>query len=111
MSLELNDFQKQDIKFDINKLRNACDEVLRKKGFDNSLGIHHFASISLNQIPGDPNSIKGNKTRGVYWTKPDSSGKEVSRDVGIDESKYTEFVNDYKNTYFKEVYDTLKKKI
>ena len=66
MSLELNDFQKQDINFDINKLRNACDEVLRKKGFDNSLGIPHFASISLNQIPGDPNSIKGNKTRGVF---------------------------------------------
>ena len=55
-------------------------------------------------------SIKGNNTRGVYWTKPDSSGKEVSRDIQIDENKYTEFVEDYKNTYFKEVYDILKKK-
>ena len=47
------------------------------------MGIPHFAGISLNQIPGDPESIKGNKVRGVYWTKPDASGKEVSRDVKL----------------------------
>ena len=110
MSLSINDFQKQDISFDINKLREACDQVLKIKGFDTSLGIPHFAAISLNQIPGDPDSIKGNKARGVYWTKPDASGKEVSRDVTINEIKYTEFVEDYKNTYFKEVYEKLSKK-
>ena len=110
MSLTNNDFQKQNFKFDIKKLRVACDQVLKIKGFDTSLGIPHFAGISLNQIPGDPESIKGNKVRGVYWTKPDSSGKEVTRDVSIDESKYTEFVEDFKNTYFKEVYDELSKR-
>ena len=67
-------------------------------------------AISLNQIPGDENSIKGNNIRGVYWTKPDESGKEVSRDIKIDESKYTEVVKDFQNTYFKEVYETLAKK-
>ena len=110
MSSQLNDFHKQDVTFDINRLKEACDQVLKVKGFDTSLGIPHFASISLNQIPGDPDSIKGNNARGVYWTKPNSSGKEVSRDIKIDEIKYTEFVEDYKNTYFKEVYDLLKKK-
>ena len=104
------DFQKQDINFDIDKLRNACNEVLKIKGFDTSLGIPHFAAISLNQIPGDPDSIKGSKVRGVYWTKPDSTGVEVSRDVKIDESKYTEFVKDFEHTYFKEVYEELSKK-
>ena len=34
-------------------------------------GIAHFGAISLTQIPGDPDSIKGSKARGVYWTKPD----------------------------------------
>ena len=92
MSLNFNDFQKQDIKFDISELRNACNEVLKIKGFDTSLGIPHFAGVSLNQIPGDPESIKGNKVRGIYWTKPDSSGREVIRDSKIDESKYTEFI-------------------
>ena len=96
----INDFQKQDIQFDINKLREACNEVLKIKGFDTSLGIPHFAGISLNQIPGNPDSIKGNKVRGVYWTKPDSSGVEVTRDVKIDEAKYTEFVKDFQHTYF-----------
>ena len=83
MSLDLSDFHKQNIRFDIVKLREACNHILKVKGFDTSLGIPHFASISLNQIPGDPESIKGNKTRGVYWTKPDSSGVEVTRDVKI----------------------------
>ena len=105
----ISDFHKQDIEFDINKLRQACNEILKIKGFDTSLGIPHFAAIPLNQIPGDPSSIKGNKVRGVYWTRPDASGKEVSRDVGIDESKYTEFVKDFEHTYFKEVYEQLSK--
>ena len=110
MLLNFNDFQRQDIKFDISKLRKACDDVLKIKGFDTSLGIPHFAGISLNQIPGDPDSIKGNNVRGVFWTRPDASGKEVQRDSTIDESKYTEFLKDFDNTYFKEVYDQLSNK-
>tara|TARA_Y100001949_G_scaffold20133_1_gene14340 strand:- start:725 stop:1315 length:591 start_codon:yes stop_codon:yes gene_type:complete len=110
MSLTFNDFQKQDLKFDISKLKQACDDVLKIKGFDTSLGIPHFAGISLNQIPGKPESIKGNNVRGIYWTKPDSTGVEVQRENKIDESKYTEFVDEFKNTYFKEVYDQLTKK-
>ena len=110
MSQLFNDFQKQDVKFDIKKLKQACDEVLKIKGFDTSLGIPHFAGIPLNQIPGDPDSVKGNNVRGIYWTKPDSTGVEVQRESKIDEHKYTEFVDDFKNTYFKEVYDQLTKK-
>ena len=110
MSQLFNDFQKQDVKFDIIKLKQACDEVLKIKGFDTSLGIPHFAGIPLNQIPGDPDSVKGNNVRGIYWTKPDSTGVEVQRESKIDEYKYTEFVDDFKDTYFKEVYDQLTKK-
>ena len=110
MSQLFNDFQKQDVKFDIIKLKQACNEVLKIKGFDTSLGIPHFAGIPLNQIPGDPASVKGNNVRGIYWTKPDSTGVEVQRESKIDEHKYTEFVDDFKNTYFKEVYDQLTKK-
>ena len=105
-----DDFQKQDISFDINKLQDACNEILAMKGFDPSLGIPHFASLSLNQIPGDPDSIKGSKIRDVYWTKPDSSGKEVSRDIDIDETTDTEFVKDFEHTYLKFVFDELSKR-
>ncbi len=109
MSLLFNDFQKQELKFDINKLKIACEEVLKIKGFDTSLGIPHFAGIPLNQIPGEPESIKGHNIRGVFWTKPNSTGEEVQRDKMIDESKYTEFVEEFKNTYFNDVYEELSK--
>ena len=109
MSLLFNDFQKQELKFDIIKLKIACEEVLKIKGFDTSLGIPHFAGIALNQIPGEPESIKGHNVRGVFWTKPNSTGEEVQRDKMIDESKYTEFVEEFKNTYFNDVYEELSK--
>jgi hypothetical protein len=110
MSQLFHDFQKQELKFDINKLRFACDQVLKIKGFDISLGIPHFAGISLNQIPDDPDSTEGHKVRGVYWTKPDETGKELKRDVSIKEYKYTQFIEDFKNTYFREVYNELSKR-
>ena len=49
--------------------------MLKIKGFDASLGIPHFAGISLNQIPGEPESINRNNIRGVFWTKPNSIGE------------------------------------
>ena len=83
MDLNFNDFQKQDLKFDIKKLQEAYKQVLSIKGFTGVTGVSNFGAISLTQIPGDPDSIKGNKARGVFWTKPDSSGKEARRDEMI----------------------------
>jgi hypothetical protein len=110
MSLNFNDFLKLDIKFDVEKLQAAYKEVIKIKNFESPGEITNFGAISLTQIPGDPDSIKGHKARGVFWTKPDSTGKEVTRDVSVDEEKYSEFIDDYKDTYFKDVYETLSKK-
>ena len=105
------DFHKvENMHFNIPKLKKSLEEVLKIRNYDSADGIPNFAAISLNQIPGDPSSTKGNKVRGVFWTKPDGSGKEVSRDIPIDESLYTEFVKDFEHTYFKEVYDILSSK-
>ena len=105
------DFHKvKDLSFDITKLKKGLEEVLKIKNYDSANGIPNFAAICLNQIPGDPNSTKGNKARGVFWTKPDATGKEVSRDIPINEKMYTEFVKDFEHTYFKEVYDALSSK-
>ena len=98
-------FKNKILKFDIDKLQEAYNQIVQTKKFEDGGGIAHFGAISLTQIPGDPDSVKGSKARGVYWTKPDKSGKEVSRDVSIDESAYSEFIPDYENTYFKEVFD------
>ena len=109
MTLNFNDFQKQDIKFDIVKLQESYKEIIKTKKFEDA-GVTNFGAISLTQIPGDPESIKGSNARGVYWTKPDQTGKEVLRDVNIKEEEYSEFVKEYENTYFKEVYDKLSSK-
>ena len=108
--LNFKDFyQVPDLKFDIVRLRTDLETVLEKKQFVSN-GVSHFGALPLNQVPNDENSIKGNNIRGVYWTLPDETGKEVSRDVPIDESKYTQIVPDFENTYFQEVYDILRKK-
>jgi hypothetical protein len=106
MTLNLDDFQKQDLKFDITRLKQSYKEIIKTKKFEDA-GVSNFGAISLTQIPGDPESIKGSNARGVFWTKPDQSGKEVSRDVNIYEESYSEFIKEYENTYFKEVYDIL----
>mgnify|MGYP001467621810 FL=1 len=109
-NIEYNDFYKvPNIRFDISKLKFDLKKILNKKKF-NSLGIKNFGAISLNQIPGDKESIEGHNVRGTYWTLPDETGKEAVRDIPVDESKYTEIVSDFQNTYFEEVYNTLRKK-
>ena len=61
----------------------------------------------LNQIPGDSDSTKGNKERGIFWTNQE---KEVSRDISINEKLIHRICKDFEHTYFKEVYDILSSK-
>jgi hypothetical protein len=100
----------KNMKFDINELKESLKEILSIKKYDTANGIKNFAAICLNQIPGKPESTKGNFARGVYWTKPTQSGEEVVRDTKLNESLYTEFVKDFEHTYFKKVYETLSSK-
>ena len=106
-----NDFHiVEDLKFDPKKLNFALHQVLKIKNYDDAGGVSNFGAICLNQIPGDPDSIKGTNARGVYWTKPDHRGQEILRDKKINEKAYTEFVKDFEKTYFKEVYEKLSNK-
>jgi len=102
-------YEVPNLNFDISRLRSDLDKILKNKKF-NSPGVTHFGAIPINQIPNDENSIKGNNIRGKYWTIADDTGKEVSRDVDIDESKYTQLVPEFEKTYFKEVFEILSKK-
>ncbi len=68
---QFQDFLKiDDLKFDIAKLRSALDKVLAKKSYDDAAGTKYIAGISLNQIPGNIDSTKGENVKGIYWTKP-----------------------------------------
>ena len=109
-TVSFEDFHKvQNLEFDILKLKKDLDKVLKDKKF-NSPGVTHFGAIPINQIPNDKNSIEGNNIRGKYWTIADETGKEVSRDIDIDESKYTQLVPEFEKTYFKHVFETLSRK-
>ena len=102
-------YQVPNLNFDIKRLKNDLDKILKNKKFK-SPGVTHFGAISINQIPNDINSINGNNIRGKYWTIADETGKEVARDVDIDETKYTQLVPEFEKTYFKEVFETLSKR-
>ena len=103
-------YEVENMHFNVSKLKSGLEEVLKIKNYDSANGIPDFAAICLNQIPGNPDSIKGNSVRGVFWTKPNEAGNEVSRDIPINENLYTEFVKDFEHTYFKEVYEILSSK-
>ena len=103
---EMSNFEKLDIKFDIQKLQLATNELFSKMSWQQ----HVVKGLCMTQIPGDPSSASGDRLRGVFYTKPDSTGKEVKRENEVDESQYLEFVEDFKGTYFEEVYNELSKK-
>ena len=102
-------YQVPDLRFDIPRLKKDLEKILAKKKFATP-GITHFGAIPLNQIPNNKESIEGNNIRGRYWTIADETGKEVSRDIDIDESKYSQLVPEFEDTYFKNVYEILKKR-
>ena len=97
-------YQDPDLRFDIDKLRTALTEVDSRVARQSPLGERDINAICLTQIPGDANSITGGNVRGLFWTRPDSTYQEVRREEPIDESKYSEFVKLFEDTYFKEVY-------
>ena len=99
-------FTKLPIYFDIKKLQDTTNELFSKI----SLKEHIVKGISMTQIPDDPSSIDDDKLRGVFYTRPDSTGDEVKRENDIDESQYIELVEDFKGTYFEEVYNELSEK-
>lgn len=100
-------YQDPDLRFDIDRLRTALAEVDSRVARQSPLGERDINAICLTQIPGDPNSITGGNVRGLFWTRPDSTYQEVQREEPIDETKYSEFVKLFEDTYFKEVYDRL----
>ena len=49
----------KDLKFDPEKLKEGLKQILKIKKYDTGGGVTHFGAISLNEIPGQPDSTKG----------------------------------------------------
>ena len=56
-------YEVPNLNFDISKLKDDLDKILKLKKF-NTPGVTHFGAIPLNQIPNDKSSIEGSNIRG-----------------------------------------------
>ena len=99
-------FKKQDLEFDIERLQNETNELLSQVDWKQWAG----QGICMTQVPGDPSSVDDDKLKGLYYTKPDSTGEEVTRENSIDESKYTVFRKEFCGMYFEEIHSELSKR-
>tara|TARA_B100001123_G_scaffold218937_1_gene247086 strand:+ start:229 stop:804 length:576 start_codon:yes stop_codon:yes gene_type:complete len=99
-----------DFNLDIDKLKLAYFDIVKKieEWSKDDPNLYDFNAICVNQIPGDPNSIKGGNIRGLYWTYPQENWNEEERLDPINESIYTEICALFKNTYVEEIYYGLK---
>ena len=51
-------YQVPDVTFDISKLRNDLEKILKKSKYQ-TLGITNFHAIPMNKVPGDNSSVEG----------------------------------------------------
>ena len=91
--------------FDPKLLSEALDEALAVGGWRGEV----VRAVSLTKIPEDSDSQRGNNLRGLYWTRADDSYTEVMRESPVAEHQFSEFVEEYKHTYFYYVWQTLSK--
>ncbi len=92
-----DNFKKLPIYFDLKALRGAYDYAVNEIGFSGDL----VNCISL--VKKEDASVE---ERGIFWTK-DVNYKEIQIEKYVDEEAYRVFEPKLKETYFKNVYDTL----
>lgn len=95
------------LKFDIEKLREAVDNLSEGQGFID-LGSG-FQATTLTKRP-NVDVVTDNDLSGRFYTRTDETLKEYARDDIIDESEFTDFVSKYKGTYFEYVHQELTKR-
>ncbi len=96
---------KLELKFDIDRLRDALDIALERTEFkgDRSAG---FGAFSLTRRPGVEVEA-ANDLSGLFHTRVDDSYEEVVREEEVNEHAFTEFVPKFEGTYFEEVHREL----
>ena len=81
MSVQSNDFQKQELTFDINKLKEACDQVLKVKGFDTSRMTELIGYGKSEDVQRDMVAVDTMKKAGVTSEQvPESVLNALTRD-------------------------------
>ena len=96
---------KLNLRFDIERLKEALDISLERTEFKGDLDSG-FGAFSLTRRPGveveTPNDLSG-----LFYTRVDDSYQEVPREEVVNEHAFTEFVPQFKGTYFEHVHSEL----
>ncbi|MGB1256417.1 MAG: hypothetical protein ACPG51_11185 [Thiolinea sp.] len=99
------EIQRLDLKFDLEKLREALHQVL---GINNWQG-EGFHAMPMTQRPGDTGA-SANDLSGRYYIRTDDSYQEYAREDLVDESAFSQLVPAFIGTYFEHVHTELTKR-
>ena len=94
------------LSFDIEALRKALAECLRRSDFMGGMQDEGFAALPLTQRPGQTEWTE-NDLSGRYWLRGDDRYVEEAREDLVPEKAFSEFNPDFAGTYFEEVHREL----
>lgn len=92
------------IKFDIQKIRQALEDVISKSDFE---GIGSGFYVLPMTCRKNSTIESDNDLSGRFYTRVDDSYEEVARDEIVDESEFTELTGAFKGTYFETIHEEL----
>lgn len=98
-----------ELKFDIDKLREALEECLRREAFMGAMQDQGFAALPLTQKPGQTEWTT-NDLSGRYWLRADDRYTEEPREDLVPEINFSEFNPKFAGTYFEHVHAELTKR-
>lgn len=101
--------QRLKLKFDIERLREALDECLKRSDFQGGMRDQGFAALPLTQRPGQTEWTE-NDLSGRFWTRINDTGQEVPREDLVPEIEFSEFNPVFAGTYFEDVVAQLSKR-
>ena len=92
--------------FDIDQLRAALEDCLRRADFMGGMQAEGFAALPLTQRPGQTEWTE-NDLSGRYWLRGDDRYVEEAREELVPEIDFSEFNPDFAGTYFEHVHTEL----
>ena len=101
--------QRLNLKFDLDQLRQALDECLRREDYKGAMQEQGFAALPLTQRPGQTRWTE-NDLSGRYWIRGDDRYIEEPREDLVPEVQFSEFNPKFAGTYFEHVVAELKKR-
>ena len=98
--------QKLDLRFDIDKLRDALQQITGIRDYQGEHRDSGFGAISLTRRPG-VTELSANDLSGRYWLRSDERYIEEPCEELVDEFAFSEFVPDHRGSYFEQVHQAL----